>query len=89
MVKKTHILKYAPKLTKKDLEIAIKEIISRGESIYYTDIQKTHSSLIASAIKFFGSWSKAITSLGFDYKIKPPSTKWNKETITKKIKEKA
>lgn len=45
----------------------IRELLATGEKLNSNHIQMHHRALYASAIRYFGSWSKAIKAAGYDY----------------------
>lgn len=51
-----------------------------------TEIRKIYRPLHSAAIRFFGSWRKAVTTAGIDPNKILPHRKWDKEEIIKAIK---
>ena len=58
----------------------------QGEDLSWKESEKKHRFLLYAGIEYFGTWEKALSTIGLDYsKIKKPH-EWSKEKIIKEIK---
>ena len=81
--------RFPTKWSRKTIVREIHELHSQDARLNSNQIQVHHQMLYAAAVKYFGSWGKAIRAAGFDYKkirAVRPFRFWSKAAIVRAIK---
>lgn len=59
----------------------------RGEALYANHVRLNYQELLAAAIRYYGSWQKAVETAGIPYDQVRKYRKWSNETIIQEIRD--
>lgn len=88
------MMKYMQKTGRKNMRWTADQVLGeirvwrdRGEALYANHVRINYQELLAAAIRYYGSWQKAVETAGIAYDQVRKYRKWSNETIIQEIRD--